>query len=200
MSECSVSSVFFSLGSENNPPTYYASFAILFCAFLLAFIGFFGAQAGRRQSWNWYLLAIVFVFLALDESIELHERLIEPTRAVINAQGVFYYAWIILYGVAFAVLSAAYLRFLLRLPRFTAILFVSAGSVFVSGAIGFEMLGGYVIQKSGSATVSYVVLQTFEEVLEMAGIILFIYALVDYIESTFGDLTISLEARETITA
>ncbi|MBT8077991.1 MAG: hypothetical protein KJO31_05405 [Gammaproteobacteria bacterium] len=186
---------FLSLGSENNPPTYYASFAILFCAFLLAFIGIVAWRSGQGQSWYWYLLAVVFVFLALDESIQLHERMIEPTRDMFGASGFFYYAWIIPYGIAFAVLAAAYFRFLLRLPRRTAVLFVIAGSLFVTGAIGFEMLGGYVFEESGSANVRYVVLQTIEEVLEMAGIVLFIYALVDYLEASFGELAISLENR-----
>ena len=183
---------FLSLGAENNPPTYYASFAILFCALLLASIGIVAWRAGRGQSWYWYLLALVFVFLALDESIQLHERMIEPTRDAFDASGLFYYAWIVPYGIAFLLLGVAYLRFLLRLPRRTAKLFVVSGVLFVAGAIGFEMLGGVVFQASGSANLMYVVLQTFEEVLEMAGIVLFIYALVDYVEKIYGDIVISL--------
>ena len=77
-------------------------------------------------------------------------------------------------------------RFLNLLPRRTALLFLLSGALFVGGAIGFETLSGYYYSLSGSKGITYVILQTLEEILEITGTILFIYALAEYAEQRFG--------------
>jgi hypothetical protein len=61
-------------------------------------------------------------------------------------------------------------------------LFVLSGAIFVTGAIGFEMLGGKVIQEQGF-TVEYAIYYTIEESLEMVGVVIFIFTLIGYIAS-----------------
>jgi len=185
---------FLSLGAENNLPTFYATFAVLFCAFLLMLIGYLAWHSERQWSGYWIFLALVFAFLSLDESVQLHEHLIDPMRSLFGADGFFYYAWVIPYGIGLVVFAAAYLRFLLHIPRRSAVLFIVAGSLFVTGAIGFEMIGGYVYQEAGgSLNVLYVVVQSIEEILEMTGIVVFLYALADYIEKSFGELQLVIK-------
>ena len=179
---------FLSLGAENNLPTIYASSAILFCALLLTLVGLITWRNERRWSYYWFVLALVFLFLSLDESLQLHERLIDPVRTIVGATGLLYYAWVIPYGAGLIVFVAVYIRFLLHIPRRTATLFVVAGLLFVSGAIVLEMISGYVYQEAGSRNILYVAVQTLEETLEMGGIVLFIYALFDYIEKTEGTM------------
>ena len=179
-----------SLGSESNLPTFYASTAILFCALLLSLIGFMTWHSERRWSIYWFLLAFVFMFLALDEFAEIHERLSDPTRNLLGTGGLLHYAWVIPYGIGLIIFALAYIRFLVHIPRRTAALFIVAGGLFVTGAIGVELIGGIVFQEFGSLNVLYVVVQSLEEILEMSGIIIFIYALVDYIEKSHGEVTL----------
>ncbi len=187
----------FSLGADGNIPTFYSSVALLCAGVLLLFIGYLVRTLQRTHWIYWLGLGGVFCFLAVDEMLELHERLIEPVRNVTGASGLLYYAWVIPYAFALLALGLLYLRFLLGLPRHTAVLFVASGAVFVTGAVGFEMLGGLFFQTFGSNTPGYVALQTVEEGMEMVGVVMFIYALVDYIARELGGLQITIERTTT---
>src|SRR5690606_19893923 len=107
------------------------------------------------------------------------------TRRTFNLSGYFYYAWIVPYGIAVVLLFALLLPFLKKLRKRTRVLFLLSGTIFISGAIGFEMLGGNVIQSQGPGAL-FSFFYTCEELLEMLGSSLFIYALLDYITQTFG--------------
>ena len=65
---------------------------------------------------------------------------------------------------------------LLSLPRRIGFLFVAAGTVFVSGAIGMEMVGGAVYDRDGWASPRYQAIIHLEESMEMIGVILFVYS------------------------
>ena len=173
----------FLFNAERNVPTAYSALALLTCAILIAFIGLLHKRAGE-PALLWYFLAFVFLFLAVDEYESIHEKLGEYVGDALDPSGVFYFAWVIPYGIAVAAFVALYFRFLLRLPRRTMVLFVVSGLIFVTGAIGFEMLGGLIADEPGHNGVWYGAVSTIEETMEMLGIALFIYALLDYIVAT----------------
>ena len=182
---------FFGLGAEQNVPTLYSSVALLVVAVLLFII----ARHSRLDRVYWWVLCFAFVFLAIDETCEIHERMIKPLQERWNTSGAFHYAWVIPYGIASLVFGLAFLRFLLRLPRKTAIQFVIGGAVFVTGAIGMEMLGGLLFEESTAAGIKpwgYWCVQTLEEALEMSGVLIFMLGLADYINSHLGGLTIRI--------
>lgn len=186
----------FSLGAENNFPTYFATFSLLMCSALLA-----GIAAGEKtrdgyRPFYWAAMSAIFLFLSMDEMMSIHERLIEPVRGLIGETDVFHYAWVIPYGVFLLFFIAAFSKFLLELPRRTALLFILAGALYVAGAIGFEMMSGYHYSRFGTKEIIYVGLQTMEEILEISGTILFLYALADYAERRFGSMGVCL-TRET---
>lgn len=182
----------FSLGAEKNIPTLYASFSMLFCALLLMAISLARRPGQRLSRHYWAGLSLIFGFLAIDEILEVHEKLIDPMREYFGASGALYYAWVIPYSIGALVIVAVYAPFLLRLPRRSAILFVLAGAIFVTGAIGFEMLSGMVYLPGTPLNARYVVIQTFEEVLELSGIGIFIFALADYIETHLGGISVTI--------
>lgn len=171
----------FSVGSDSNFPTVYSFCAIMTCVSLLITIGIREKRNPKpRYSYRfWFVLAALFVFIGVDEMLMLHERLIEPGRETFQLSGAFYYAWVIPYGILTIIVALFFSRFLLRLPRDTAELFVIAGAMFVAGAIGMEMIGGWYWERHLADTrdVPMVLMQTVEETLEMMGIIVFMYAL-----------------------
>jgi len=145
---------------------------------------------------HWLGLALIFLFLAMDEALEIHEQFAGPVRSALDiTSGPFYFAWVIPYGVALLIFLAAYLKFLIELPARTRLLFVSAGCIYVTGAIGFELLGGSHSALSGKENLMYVALSTSEEVFEMGGILIFVYALLSYISSEFKDLRICVASE-----
>lgn len=97
--------------------------------------------------------------------------------------GMLYYSWIVLFGALFLIFGFAYLKFLSLLPPFVKYLFVISGAIFVAGAIGVESVGGSIAAESGESGLLYGTLVGFEELLEMIGVTLFIYALLYYLQT-----------------
>lgn len=79
------------------------------------------------------------------------------------------------------ILALFFLGFLLRLPSCTRRFFLGAGAIYLGGAIGVEMIGGYYAEVYGFDSLEYQLIAHAEESLEMAGIIVFIYALLRYL-------------------
>ena len=165
----------FDLNEEANAPAWYASALWLLAAGLAVETG----RGSGRRLW-WWSLAALFAFFSLDEAAQVHELagiLIEQKGSA--RQGVFFYEWVI-YGLALAgVLTLAYGRFVLSLPRLVKLLLMAAAAVFLAGAVGLEMLTGAVM----SGIVGFPVGLGWkrevaaEELLEMSGVILLIQAL-----------------------
>jgi len=176
----------FDLDHEINIPTWYSSCTLLCCAVLLAAITVARKQAGCRYAVHWGLLALAFLFLSVDETANLHEILIVPLRRRLGAQGLLYFAWVIPGAVLVGAFALAYVRFLLELDKRTRYLFLAAGAAYVGGALGMEMVGGACADWYGLESMRYLAAMTVEESLEMLGIVIFLYALFDYIRRQTG--------------
>jgi hypothetical protein len=176
----------FDLGMEPSIPAWYSSIALLCCAILLATIGLTHRKKNDQFSVHWLVLSLLFVLLSIDESVMFHEMLILPLREAFDTHGVFYFPWLIPGAAFVALVGACYLRFLKHLVPRTRWLFVTAAVIFVSGAIGMELIAGVVIEKHGVAATGHIISQFIEESLEMLGVIVFIFALLDYIQNQLG--------------
>jgi hypothetical protein len=76
----------------------------------------------------------------------------------------------------------------LHLPGLIRLRFVLSASLFIAGAIGFELIGGGYGDRHGFENMTYAMIVTLEESLEMAGVIVFIHALISYIETHYGEI------------
>ena len=183
----------FDFDIEGNVPTLYSTVAMLFCAALLAIIA--RSNWKKRDHWRmyWLGLAVMFLFLAVDEGVGLHEYLSNIFEEFMEAEGLLYFLWVVPYGIATVIVGLIYLRFVLHLPKPTKNLFVAAGLIFLMGAIGIEMLSAQEVDRHSTYTITYCLLYTVEELFEMLGIVLFIYALLSYIVQESGRLSIIIE-------
>jgi hypothetical protein len=180
------------LDGEANIPAWFSGSILLVAAMLLAVI----ASAHRRQgggSGLWWLLSLIFVLLSLDEIAQLHELSIRPLRDHFHTAGLLYYPWILPAGLCAATVAVGYSRFLIALPRRTCRLFVTSGVVYVLGALVVEALSADQASLHGEHTPIYHAIITVEELLEMAGVVLFIYALLDYMGRQFSRITVRIE-------
>ncbi|MGB5684794.1 MAG: hypothetical protein WBM35_03215 [Candidatus Electrothrix sp.] len=189
------------LDVEKNIPSFYSAFAIFLCSLLFFCISSLEKKQGRRRCY-WLGLAAVFLFLSLDEAFVLHEGVGDYTEEYLKTTGLFqatgllYFPWIISYGIFTTLLGVLYSRFILCLPRKTTVLLILSAVIFLTGAVAFDMLGGREAELHGYYSITYTVLYTIEEFLEMIGIILLMYTLLDYIEKQFGHLSFSLQIQE----
>lgn len=179
--------------TERNFPTFFSSINLLFSSFLLSIIAV--QYRSNGESWRlWMGLALLFAFLCFDEFISIHELLTRPTREFFNTTGSLYFAWIIPYSLLAVVIGLIYLRFLLRLPRNTRYMFILSAFLLLFGAIVIESFGAKVAYNmsinSSSNKLLWYISYTFEETLEMLGVIVFIRTLVKYIRENFTPFTI----------
>jgi hypothetical protein len=178
----------FWLDGEANVPTWYSASLLLLCASLLAIIAGAHRQRDTVYDIRWLILAVVFLLLSLDETAQLHELAIAPLRERFHTTGFLYYAWIVPAGICSGLFALAYLGFLAKLPVQTARLMVLAGALYVGGALGVESLSAKQASLHGEHTIAYHAIITVEELLEMSGLVVFIYALLDYIGRQFPAL------------
>lgn len=187
----------FSVDYELNAPAFFSTLILLFSSVLLAVITHFKREQRSPYVWYWAILSLGFLFMAFDEMASAHERLIEPMRAVMGETnlGVFYFAWVVPGIVLVVGLGFFFLRFWWNLPPRTRTCFFIAATLYLGGAIGMELLDGSFAELYGKKNLTYMLLSSLEESLEMAGIIVFIYGLLGYIAENTRTLVFRLSGR-----
>jgi hypothetical protein len=163
----------FDLEGEGNFSTWYSSTTLLLCAVLLWLIAYSRRLTGDRWAGHWKLLSVVFVFASIDEVAMMHEALTDPLHDFLHTSGIFYYAWVIVALPVVLGLGLVSLRFLASLPRRLRIEFLAAGAIFLTGALGLEMVEGVIATHHGEATLPMFLVRWLEEVLEMSGVLFF---------------------------
>ncbi|MTI21386.1 hypothetical protein E1176_10175 [Fulvivirga sp. RKSG066] len=89
-----------------------------------------------------------------------------------------------------------YIQFVFKLPKKTKKRIIIAAILFIGGAMGLEMLGGNHAYNHGREGLTYAVLYTLEESLEMLGVIVLIYALLTFQSEKFDNLEVGLTVSE----
>jgi hypothetical protein len=67
-----------------------------------------------------------------------------------------------------------------------------AAVLYIGGAVGFELVGGYYAELHGEKNLTFNLIATVEETLEMTGIVLFNYALLRYMSKGVGELVLRI--------
>lgn len=173
----------FDVDGEDNIPAFFSFAIMMYAVALLGYIAMHRRSVDRPRTAYWAGLAAVFTYLAIDEGFEIHERISKMSASWIGAHELTLYAWLVPYALMGIAFLAVYARFLLQLPRLDALRILRAGIVYVAGAGVAEAIGAvYVHIYHTEHALGYDVETAIEESLEMAGVILFIYALLKYIE------------------
>jgi hypothetical protein len=171
------------LDVENNIPTYFASMLLLFNSTILGVITFIKWKEKNYYKAKWMILALVFLFLSMEEIVGFHESVMALLRSLLQGEGFFYFTWVIPAIILVGLFGFWYIPFLVHLPKRTRLLFILSGSIYIAGAVGFEMLGGKYFSDENFNVLLYSMITTLEEDLEFTGIICFIYTLLKYLQS-----------------
>jgi len=172
----------FEFNKERNFPTYFSSVNLLFASLLLFAIYRFSKRNALGDSRYWLSLSIIFLCLSIDEFASVHERLNDALQASFSPGGFFYYAWVIPGIIICLILAIYFIKFFLRLPRRYQTLFFLSALLFVGGAVGMEMVDGYLNSSGTRPDWLLFISFTIKESMEMTGVILFLYSLTDYIK------------------
>ena len=192
----------FRLDGEQNLPTLFATLLLVFASQLLALIALLDRNRSGSHSRQWAVLSFGFLFMAIDETVALHERLIEPMRALLGGGelGVFHFAWVVP-GIAVVLLLVPFfLRFVLGLPSRTRVHLLAAAALYLGGAIGLELIGGSYAELHRTRNLTYSMITTVEESLEMAGVIVLIRGLLAHIADEYGEIRVHMGAPRDVRA
>ncbi len=169
----------FGMDNELSVPTWLVSALALLtaaCMFIIAR----HSKIGRA---TWYTLAAIFLLLAIDETVALHELLLQGVHVLAGlgeGQTFTSNAWLIL-APLIALLGVLLLVILWRsLPRKTFWRFFVAFAVYGSGAFVIEYLG---IQTDKAALHYQLLFVTVEETLELLGVWLALRAAIMHIKA-----------------
>jgi hypothetical protein len=181
----------FYLDAEQNIPTFFSSCLLLFSALILTVITILEKRRSPdTRVMYWGILSFGFLLMAIDEFVGLHERLISPMRKLLSDDklGIFYFAWVI--PAIILVIGSAFFfwRFLFQLPRKTRRIFFGSATIYLLGCIGCEMIGGYYSELYGQQNLTYSLIATVEESLEMMGVIIFIWGLLTYVADNYQEI------------
>ncbi len=186
----------FSLEEEGNFPSFFSAVLLLVASGTFLVISQSTIRLKGSRDWKYWLgLAFIFLFLSLDEATQLHEKLdTDLIWSSYDATGLLAWPWVIIYAALVTIFAVLYLRFWLRFSKQFRIYYVLAAAVYVGSALGFEMLEAFVYTTQGGYTLTYIILTSIEEMLEMAAITFLIYANLKYITVHLKDLNISFAA------
>lgn len=170
----------FDMNSEGNVPTWYSVVQLLTVALALGFVA--SCESARRQpALAWWGLVVLFAYMSLDEATDMH-GLWAKVAGTPDLPGVTHsgFSWVIPGAILVTMFALLYARWLWRLPVRTRNLIVLAGAVFVSGGLGLELVGALVVDTDFLAP-SYLAVSTLEELFEIVGIMIMLYAILSHI-------------------
>lgn len=183
----------FDVMAEGNIPSWYSGALLLISAVLL---GLIAAHTRTRQApyrERWAVLAVLFVLFSLDEIAYLHEGINNYMSS--NDIGILKIGWVLPASVFVVIAGLWFAPFILQLPQKTKRLFILAASVFLTGALGLEIVDNFLLSDMDVQSVPVLTSNHFQDLLEMFGTSIFIYALLDYIGAHLNPMRLAIRVN-----
>ncbi len=172
----------FNMDKEVNIPTLYSTMLLAFCSILINLIARKGKKERDVLAEKWVALKWVFVFLAFDEALQIHEIfIIQELRDMLPI--FLNIVWVIPYGILVIVFLNFFKSLIISLPTKIRTFTLISGAIYISGALGLEIVGNTLVREGQIRLhgISYGLIISLEETLEITGLIIFIHTLLRYI-------------------
>jgi hypothetical protein len=182
----------FSVDQEANIPTWFTGAIALYLAMTSAMIASVVKSQGNKQAWAWRGISIMAIYIALDEVAGFHELAIDPIRSNWDVGPWLYQSWVIPAMALVVLVGIIYSKFLWKLPMYTKVYLCLGALTYVTGAIGVESIGGFVLTTQGLSD-WYIQLSHIEEFMEMMGLIIILYSVVEYARRELKSMTVILK-------
>ena len=183
---------------EHSLANWYSSLALLGCAGLMALIGL-GTRLWREAyAGHWLGLAALFVFLAIDEGIGLHDAAVAPLQDAFGFGGLLHSAWVVPWGILAILCAALYAGFLVNLAPGVRAAMVGAAALYLTSALVVEVVEWRIYDTQGASLplIPYETLPIGEELGEMAALGLLAYGLLlQLMGARGGDIRVGVSSR-----
>lgn len=178
--------------SENSIYTWFSTLLLGLAALIAFSLASHKAEQNNTFRKQWVIVGIILLIMSMDEMLSFHEHLSGLLRRALSTSGVFTFAWVIPAIFIVVIIGLMFWPFMRSLPSHIARGIFLAGAVFVTGAIGMEMVAGLYISESGTRDAFrspiYRFLTSIEEGLEVIGVIILIRTLLMQAELYFPPL------------
>ena len=182
------------LDMEMNLPTWYSAFMLAFCAILLTVIAAGKQTQSDRYTVYWRRLSYIFWLLSIDEVFSFHEVLIIPEVAeALKLPWFLHSMWVIPGTILVGLFIRYFWRFFVHLPTRLRGHFFLAFFFYIGGALGMEMVGSHYAEWQTQRDLIYALIAIIEEVMELSGIVIFIYGLLSYLGSWLPEWQIEVK-------
>lgn len=180
----------FNTSGYGNIPRYFRALLLLTASFLFYTVSYAKRAMRDRFTGHWTALAIIFLYLSIDDAASIHELGSKITIPWLRDTGIQPYAWAVIALGFVTVFGLTFYRFVNQLPARTRRLFITAGATYVLGACGMEITKGILIERMPAPNALVGLVRTSKQTLEALGNTLLIYALLSYIASHIGSFHI----------
>jgi hypothetical protein len=177
----------FDLDREGNFPTIFTTLLLFAASAVLAAIAAERRCLGDSDFGYWIALAIIFWFFGIDELASIHNQagaLVPVTVSHFGHDPRF--RWVVVGLIFTFVVGIIFLPFVLRLPLRTRWGTIIAGTIYVGGALGMELVGGEWEERHTKNNWTYYAMVVTEETFEMVGAVAFLDVLLSYTERELG--------------
>lgn len=167
----------FDLTREFNVPSFFSGLNMLLCALLAGLIAGQRWRERHPSAIGWSALCTVFVLMPFDELFEVHTSIDAPLHLWLQGTGVPGAVSLLPYVAAVAI-GAALLYLLVKVPSPTRRRLVTAGVVYLLGAVLIDGQSARVAEAFGVPLgLAEATTQGIEELIEMVGVALLTHAL-----------------------
>lgn len=179
----------FNFDTESNFPTFFNGLLLGFASALALGISRSLRHQGEKSSaFSWKAVALVLLFMMIDEMCRVHEALDWILVSRLKTEGAISWPWVIPYFMLAMSVAGFFFRFFLTLqPKYRWCLAGSA-LLYVTGAIGFELLEAAHTEKHGMDSLGFGILYSIEETLEMLAVMMAIWGFMGYASEHCGEL------------
>jgi hypothetical protein len=126
------------INAEQSLPAWYSSTLLAACALLTGRSA--QVSAGHLRAY-WWVATGLLLFMSADESISIHEYAIWVVAPDLSLPGFLAHEWVLAGAAVAALVGVLMLPMLRLLPGRTAFGLLAAGSIYLLGAIGMELIG-----------------------------------------------------------
>jgi hypothetical protein len=179
----------FDIDREGTVPTWFSALLESMCGLVLLALAFRSRQSGGGMFVPWVVIAAIFFYLSIDDTVTIHELLGGDNSiggSLKDKLGIgVAFVWVIPAMIILLALLPFFIPFFLKLPQGTFVLFVIAGLGFVFSQVGMESYAGNHLQLN---TMKY----HWESALEdspgkQIPLVLFLFALLAYIRDNLQE-------------
>ena len=143
----------FNIDQEANIPTWFTAGVALYLAMMASMIAS-AVKSQSKSAWSWRGIALMGIYIAMDEVAGFHELAIDPIRDNWEISPWLYQSWVIPAMAVVIIIALVYIRFLWKLPVYTKVYLILGALIYIAGGVGVQSVGGFVLTTQGLNVVS----------------------------------------------